>query len=893
VTLYKRGGIYWSYVFQEGVRHARSTKTGNRRFAEQIDQKHKEELLLRSTQLVDLKPQMKFTELAARFLADGDAKEWHRDRLKLLLPYFGEMAISRIGKAQVRQYALGNTTGFAYDSIGQLTSKTDARGGTTTYAYDAVGNLTTTTDALGHGMTLRYDAISRLTSIRDANGHTATSSYDALSRLVKIADPLGHQTQFAYDAVGNLLKITDANGNAASYTYDAVNNLVTVTDALHHVTKYSYDENNNRTAFINAKGNVTSYAYDPLNRLSAAIDPLSFATAYTYDGIGNVVAVKDANGNTNRFAYDALNRLTNISYGDGKTVTYSYDTNGNRTTMTDAHGTTGYAYDALNRLTSVVNPDGKTIKYQYNAVGRRQSLTYPDGKVMTYAYDPVNRLSQARDWLSGVTNYRYDPVGNLLSLVYPNETGISFAYDDANRLTRVTNSRVRSEDRDADGFHHFGVFEYMLDAVGNRLHVSNGHGNITRYSYDKLYQLTGVSTERSDDEDDHQDAGGRIVNYDYDAVGNRLRQSSGRHTINYLYDGADRLLKGGTVMYTYDGNGNQTSVTRAATGTPVIYSYDAANRLISVTSGAIRSSFSYDGDGNRINQSVSSGIFNYVNDIASAVPVVLQESGPDGDISYAYGLNVISESGNDFHDFYQYDGLGSVVGLTDFRGRLIQRYAYDAWGRTTDNLPEQDIGVRNKFRFTGEALDASTGLYYLRARYYEPSLGRFLSRDPLLGSPFFPLSQHRFEYALANPVRYRDPSGLFWIEISKTFLDVGNDFSQWYIQTFQPAEQQASDFNQCTLNIEQCPNIGQRQTQLNQSISRLGGETVKLGTDIVTKTLFDPATYGLSLPETLSQFQELFDLPKDLNGLQGSLKDLFAIPVARASGKIASHNKSW
>jgi len=104
VALYKRGGIYWSYVFQDGVRHARSTKTGNRRFAEQIDQKHKEELLLRSTQLVDLKPQMQFTELAARFLADGAAKNWHRDRLKLLLPYFGEMAISRIGKAQVRQY---------------------------------------------------------------------------------------------------------------------------------------------------------------------------------------------------------------------------------------------------------------------------------------------------------------------------------------------------------------------------------------------------------------------------------------------------------------------------------------------------------------------------------------------------------------------------------------------------------------------------------------------------------------------------------------------------------------------------------------------------------------------------------------------------------------------
>ncbi len=104
MTLYKRGGVYWSYVFQEGVRHARSTKTGNRRLAEQIDHKHKEELLLRSAQLTELKPQMKFAELAGHFLAEGEAREWHRDRLKVLLPYFSDMMISRIGKAQVRQY---------------------------------------------------------------------------------------------------------------------------------------------------------------------------------------------------------------------------------------------------------------------------------------------------------------------------------------------------------------------------------------------------------------------------------------------------------------------------------------------------------------------------------------------------------------------------------------------------------------------------------------------------------------------------------------------------------------------------------------------------------------------------------------------------------------------
>jgi RHS repeat-associated protein len=656
--------------------------------------------------------------------------------------------------------ALGNTTGLAYDGVGQIMSKTDAKGATTRYAYNAFGNLTTVTDALGHRTTLYYDAISRLTSMTDPNGHTATSTYDALSRLVKIADPLGHQTQFAYDAVGNLLKITDANGNSTSYTYDPVNNLVTVTDALNHVTKYSYDENNNRTAFINAKGNATSYAYDALNRLSAATDPLAFVTVYRYDGLGNLVAVKDANGNTNCFTYDALNRLTNISYGDGKMVTYSYDANGNRSVMTDAHGTTRYAYDILNRLTSVVNPDGNTVKYQYNAVGRRQSLTYPDGKVMTYVHDQANRISQAQDWLGRATNYNYDSTGNLLSLVYPNQARISFEYDDANRLTRVTNFTVQPGSRKDHDSNHFGVFEYLLDAVGNRLQISNEHGRVTRYSYDKLYELTGVSTERSGNEHDDQEAEEGVVTYEYDVMGNRLRQSAGHHTINYLYDTADRLLKAGTVSFTYDANGNQTSVTRTATGTPISYRYDAANRLIAVAGGAIRSSFSYDGDGNRISQTAGSNTFSYANDIASALPVVLQESVSGRDISYAYGLNLISESSRGFDDFYQYDGQGSVVGLTDIKGNLIRRYAYDAWGQAAWQDSGRGIGSINKFGYTGEALDPGTELYYLRARYYDPHIGRFLSRDPFPGPTRTPLMKNPYLYATSNPVRFADHSGL-------------------------------------------------------------------------------------------------------------------------------------
>jgi len=658
--------------------------------------------------------------------------------------------------------ALGNTTTFAYNGFGQLTSQTNARGNVSAYGYDSQGDLTQVTDPLGNITTLVYNGIGRLTSIRDPNGHAATAVYDALNRLVKIADPLGNQTRFAYDAVGNLLKITDANGHATSYAYDATNNLVSVTDAIGHITRYAYDPDNNRAAYTNAKGNATTYAYDALNRLIQITDPLSFVTSYAYDSVGNVLTTTDAKGQTNQFAYDALNRLVSVSYADGRNVAYSFDPNGNRVSMVDSHGTTNYAYDALDRLTSVTHPGGKVVTYGYDAVGNRESLSYPDGKLLAYAYDPANRLSQATDWLGRTTKYSYDAAGNLLGTAYPNQAAVGFAYDAANRLTEVRNSFRRDEDeeRGHDGSNALIRFQYLLDAVGNRLQVTDSRGQVKRYSYDPLYELTSVATlddghERDDDRE--------TVNYSYDAVGNRITLARGDRATNYTYDADNRLLSAGPSTFAYDPNGNQTSVTRLRDNKVLVYAYDAANRLVAVTGGPVNSTFAYDGDGNRVSQSTKEGTFAYLNDVATALPVVLQESGTDGNISYAYGLGRISGSSDKDDFFYHYDGLGSVVALSAQNGRPSAGYFYDAWGKSVLTIAGE-FGRRNKFRFTGEALDPGTELYFLRARYYDAVTGRFITPDPAPGFLCVPGSLNRFEYVLGNPVRFADPSGLSAIE---------------------------------------------------------------------------------------------------------------------------------
>jgi RHS repeat-associated protein len=630
------------------------------------------------------------------------------------------------------QDASGNKTVFGYDVYGELISKTNAKSQKTTLSYNSFGDLASITNPLGNVISLAYDGVGLLVSITDANRHAASSTYDQLGRLISVLDPLGDKTQFSYDPVGNLLAITDANGHVTSYSYDSVNNLVAATDALGHVTRYGYDNDNNRVSFTNAKGNKTLYSYDSVNRLSTVTDPLSFTTSYSYDSVGNVVSVTDAKGDTNQFAYDALNRLLNISYADGKKVAYSYDANGNRSSMADSHGTTNYSYDALDRLIAIANPGGKTVGYSYDAVGNRASLSYPDGKSLNYTYDAANHLAQVIDWLGRGTNYSYDPASDLTKIQYPNGAAMGFNYDAANRLTQVLNIEK--------GIPPLSLV-YSLDPVGNRTTI-NVNGIITNFAYDALSEL--VSAQLGS-------LAPTKTTWTYDAVGNRLQQASVLGKTNYSYDAADRLLTAGSRTFTYDANGNRVSVTDASTHQSQTLTYDAANRLTAAT-GTKNSSFSYDGDGNRVTQSVGSGTYNYVNDVAAGLPVELQESGPDGNITYAYGLCLIEEAAPTFNYFYQYDGLGSVIGLTDAKGALQGAYAYDAWGNTL--LSATDVGTRNKLRYTGEALDPGTGLYFLRARYYDPSVGGFTTRDPLA-------TINRYPYANNRPLSYTDPSGLW------------------------------------------------------------------------------------------------------------------------------------
>lgn len=132
---------------------------------------------------------------------------------------------------------------------------------------------------------------------------------------------------------------------------------------------------------------------------------------------------------------------------------------------------------------------------------------------------------------------------------------------------------------------------------------------------------------------------------------------------------------------------------------------------------------------------------NYVWDVAAGLAVVLQ----DGEITYVYGLDLISATDSQgAQTYFLHDGLGSVTDVTDGSGNVVASYSYDVFGAIRSQAGSSD----NYWLFTGEQKDPDSALYYLRARYYDPVIGRFLTQDPLPGG-------NLYDYVSSNPVNLK------------------------------------------------------------------------------------------------------------------------------------------
>jgi len=689
------------------------------------------------------------------------------------------------------------TTGYQYstDANGILTTLvTDPTGATTVTVQYPNGNILETIDPNGRktsytyrgdglpemiidptGMTTwysGYDANGNNTEIKvkDTTGtvlSTTRMAYDARNRLrssTTIVPGLPDSvTNYSYDAGDNQTVVTDPETNNTYYEYNYNHQVTRTTDALNNSTIYNYGAtgcpscgggSDKLTRIIDAKQQETSYSYDQMGRLLTETDPLGKKLRYTYHPNGKLKERYDASDPANEkllvsYSYDKYGQLKKKQYADGTSESYDYDANGRIRSTSNANIGYSYQYHDNGRLKSVTDKNNRQVNYdRYNGLGQKTRVIVSDGadsRTTNYDFDNVNRLKTITA-TAGAYNFGYDSQSRRSSVTYPNAITTTYGYDGQSRLTTI---------RHASGATTIAFANYSgFDKVGNRKNKITGSGT-SNYSYDPIYRLTQATTPKDTE------------NYSYDAVGNR-QTGPGAKDGQYQYNAGNQMTRGRQYGYSYDNAGNQTARTLANNPDKGwIQTWDLENRLVKMerTKGADKLiiNFTYDPQGRRIGKqltTITDGItktssWTYVYDNDNIVlELYTDPTGATEKTWYTHGAGVDEHLAMERSGAYYYfhaDGLGSITAITDAGKNIMQTYEYDSFG-----VPKASTGFRNSYTYTGREWDKETGLYYYRARYYDPMEGRFIQKDPI----GFEGGINVYNYVGSNPINFTDPTGL-------------------------------------------------------------------------------------------------------------------------------------
>ena len=551
-----------------------------------------------------------------------------------------------------------------------------------------------------------------LSSANDTDYMTTNYEYDAWGHLVRTTDSTGYNSgATTYDLNGNALTVTDANGNVTTNTYDALNRVLTAntvcSDTSKNVSKsYVYD-NMGRVRSKTANGVQTSYQYDSLGRVYQELSPKSFK-GYFYEGVSQY----------------AKEQLVGI----------------NHQTM---YSSTQYEYDAEMRIAQVKESGNLTATYTYDANGNKVSETLANGVVSTYSYNGCNKVTKlvTKSGNSDISSYEYSYyLDGSDACKVRNENGTiettSYDYDGLKRLTKEFIYNGKTAD----------TYSYEYDDYGNRSKmVANGSEE-----YETVYDYT--------------------VNGKYTALLQKEIKTVEETSNTTVSDGlaispTDLITstaadaKTEETAYSYDANGNQ--ITKTAESKTETNTYDGLNQLIGFTDGETTASYKYNADGLRTSKTVNGKTINHIWDGNKQIVVDMDDSDWYSAEVYVRGTNLLAkfskQSGNVKTDYQYYtqNAHGDVVNLTDSTGAITKSYKYDAFG-VEQNVDDADD---NAFRYCGEYYDSESGTIYLRARYYDPTIGRFISRDSVTGENTDPLSLNLYTYCHNNPILGVDPSG--------------------------------------------------------------------------------------------------------------------------------------
>lgn len=639
----------------------------------------------------------------------------------------------------------GQSWHATYDNIGRVLTETDPLGNTLSWSYqdrylwpiqltspsgritqmqrNAQGDLVSYQDPSGAQITNTWSTDGLLLSTQDAQANTITYTYDALGRKVSAQDPLGRTTSTAYDDLSRVVSEVDAKGNSQQYIYDALGRVTQTIDRLGNVMQYTYDSAGRLLVFSDARGNQATRTYDAFGRLATKIDPNGATTVYSYMPDNSVAEVMHPDGVTVRFAYDANKRLIQ-KIVENETFTYTYNGRGQLIGATNTAGTIARMLDAAGQI-SQVTMNGATLNFAYNVDGERIQITGLGGST-DYTRDARGLITGIAD-VTGNYALTYDVNGLRTGLTYPNGVQVTTLRDMDQQIQSIAHTGVFTADRN-----------YTYDAVGN-IAVQTVNGDSRSYVYDDREQLISANYP------------GNVFNYSYDVAGNLLNE-------NRLYNDANELVQSDTHRFEYDARGNLTRKTEIATGARVEYQWSAVNELKQVTRypDAVATvpsetlSFTYGPLGRRFTKTTNGQVERYVYDGFNRVGTLDGSGAVINRVVFGTEadepLGMSTPQGNQY--FYA-DALGSVVGLADATS-VVSTFEYSPYGLLLEGSVDD-----SPFGYTGREMDAED-LYFYRTRYYDPTIQRFLSRDPI----GFVGGVNQYAYVEGNPINNADPLGL-------------------------------------------------------------------------------------------------------------------------------------
>ncbi|MFW6016718.1 MAG: RHS repeat domain-containing protein, partial [bacterium] len=358
-------------------------------------------------------------------------------------------------------------------------------------------------------------------------------------------------------------------------------------------------------------------------------------------------------------------------------------------------GTFVYTYNNLNQVETITSPNNDIYTYNYDDAGRRTGITYPNGKEISYTYDEYGRVET---YNNGIKNVTYIYEGN------------------------------------------------------NIKEVETAKGNIV-YDYDELDRLTGVS---------YPD--GEIIKYDYDSAGNRTskiilnKTDDGQEEVVeeliYTYDFSDRLTQVGEIRYEYD---DKDRLIKKIDGDNTFdYIYNSFDQLIIVKKNGVEiASFEYDLIGRRISENINGERKEYLWAGGSLLGEYINGS---LDRLYAVGngidevLGIYDNSGQ--KEYIHSNHIGSITGVSDLDGNIVGEKEYTPFGLRRNVSGDVDTDLS----FIGRKYYNEIGLTYIRARFYDPAVGRFITKDPVRDG------FNWYSYCNGNPVGFVDNNGLKPIE---------------------------------------------------------------------------------------------------------------------------------